>query len=42
MILGLTFLALLTLPWIQAGAVHALFAVFRCDRKLKTLVLKNM
>lgn len=42
MILGLTFLALLTLPWIQAGAVHAFFTIFPCDRKLKTLVLKNM
>lgn len=42
MILGLTFLALLVLPGLQAGVVHALLAVFACDRKLKTLVLKNM
>ena len=42
MILGLTFVSILILPYIQAAFLNIFLLVVRKDRKLKTLVMKNM
>ena len=42
MILGLTFVSILVIPYIQTAFLNIFLFVMKKDRKLKTLVMKNM
>jgi len=42
MILGLTYVSILVLPVVQRWLVHVFLFFFRRDRKLKSVVIKNL
>ena len=42
MILGLTFVCVLMIPYLQAAILNLFLLVMKKDRKLKGLILKNM